>query len=81
MPPTIGTHDFIVDLILQNFSIQPVGGLVQQDYLSLLGFAPGEAARALAAATTVSGSERLILSDGTRIQFLGVSGLTTSNFL
>ena len=52
-----------------------------QDYIALLGFGTAEAATALSNAVTLSGSEQLTLSDGTRIQFLGIRVLGTSNFL
>lgn len=67
----IGQHPAVV---IQNFT-------KGTDYVSFLGFATGEAGRALASATTVAGSERLTLSDGTQIQFLGVTNLTLANFL
>jgi endo-alpha-1,4-polygalactosaminidase (GH114 family) len=51
------------------------------DYLSLQGFASGEAARALASAVISAGSETLALADGTRITFQGVTGLKSANFL
>ncbi len=53
----------------------------QLHYLSLIGFAAGEAAAALAGAVTASGSETLALSDGTHITLLGFSGLAAGNFL
>ena len=62
------------NVVIQNF----VPG---QDYVALLGFGSAEATKALSSAVTVSGSEQVTLSDGTRIQFLGVTGLQTSNFL
>ena len=49
--------------------------------MSLVGFSAGSAAAALKAATFVSGSEQLILSDGTRITFQNVTGVGLSNFL
>ena len=52
-----------------------------QNFISLVGFAAGEVTRALSSATTAGGSENLLLSDGTKIQFLGITGLTSSNFL
>jgi hypothetical protein len=51
------------------------------DYLQLAGFAPGEAATALAGATTSAGSEHLTLSDGTHITLAGFTGLTASSFI
>ncbi len=52
-----------------------------QDFVSFLGFASGEAAQALSGAVVAAGSEQLTLSDGTRILFQNVTGLTSSNFL
>ncbi len=52
-----------------------------QNFISLVGFAAGEVTRALSSATTAGGSQNLLLSDGTKIQFLGITGLTNSNFL
>lgn len=51
------------------------------DYIGLQGFASGEAATALAGATTAGGSESLTLSDGTHITLVGFTGLTSANFL
>lgn len=51
------------------------------DYISLVGFAAGEAAAALSHATTTAGSESLILSDGTRITFQNFTGVTNGNFM
>ena len=65
---------------VQGFSVAPSFGQ-PRDYISLVGFAQAEAARAIAAATITSGSENIVLSDGTKIQFLGVTGLTSLNFL
>ena len=52
-----------------------------QNFISLVGFASGEATRALSVATFVGGSEQLTLSDGTKILFAGVTNLTSANFL
>ncbi len=73
---TNGRHPSVT---FQTFTVAP--GINPRDYIALVGFAPGEAARALATATISNGSENLVLSDGTKIQFLGFSGLTSSNFL
>ena len=62
------------DLVMQHFD-------PAWDYLALYGFPAGEVAAALAGATTVGGSERLTLSDGTHITFEGFTGLTVANFL
>lgn len=62
------------DLVMQHFD-------PAWDYLALYGFPAGEVAAALAGATTVGGSERLTLSDGTHITFEGFTGLTAANFL
>ena len=61
-------------VVIQNFT-------AGADFVSLLGFTAGEAARALSSATTISGSEQLVLSDGTRILFQNVTGLSGTNFL
>ncbi len=50
-------------------------------YLSLPGFPAGEAEAALASATNSSGSESLLLSDGTHITFQGFTGLSAGSFL
>ena len=52
-----------------------------KDFVSLLNYGTAEAARALAASTVVSGSQRLTLSDGATISFENVTGLTLRNFL
>ena len=52
-----------------------------QNFISLVGFTPGEVTRALSAATFVGGSENLLLSDGTKIQFVGITNLTSASFL
>ncbi len=54
---------------------------VAHDFISLVGFPAGEAATALAGATTVSGSEHVSLSDGTTIVFQSLTGLTAARFL
>ena len=68
---TAGNHPGV---LIQNF----VGG---HDFISLVGFGAGAVATALGAATVVSGSEHLVLSDGTQITFQNVTGLTGANFL
>ena len=68
---TQGNHP---DVLIQNFKSGA-------DYITLVGFASGEAARAMATATTSGGSERLTLSDGTHITFQNFTGLTGANFL
>ena len=50
-------------------------------YISLIGFGAGELAHALATATTAAGSEQFTLSDGTRILFSNVSGITARSFV
>lgn len=57
------------------------GFLPGQDYISLVGFASGEAARALSAAIVFSGSEQVTLSDGTKILFSGINALFSTSFL
>ena len=49
--------------------------------IHLVGFAAGEAAHALATASNYLGSEIVSLSDGTKITFANVTGLTTNNFV
>ncbi len=66
---------------IQNFAATASSGQGLRDYVSFVGFATGEATRALAAATTVAGSEQLTLADGTKILFQGVTGLGSSSFL
>ena len=66
---------------IQNFAATASSGSGLRDYVSFVGFATGEATRALAGATNVSGSERLTLSDGTTILFQGVTGLSSASFL
>ncbi len=51
------------------------------DYIGLYGFPAGEAAAALAGATTVGGNEVIALSDGTTVTFQGFTGLGSSNFI
>ena len=57
------------------------GFMPGQDYVSYVGFAQGEVARALSSATIIGGSEHLLLSDGTSILFVGITNLTSANFL
>lgn len=52
-----------------------------QDRLALLGYAAGEAGRALGAAQVAGGSTTLTLADNTRITFTGVSDLSSSAFV
>ncbi len=49
--------------------------------IGLQGFAPGAASTALSGAVTTGGNERLTLSDGTQIQFVGFTGLTAASFV
>ena len=51
------------------------------DSLTLLNFGSNEAATALSSATTISGSEQLSLSEGTKIPFVGVTGLGSGAFV
>jgi Ca2+-binding RTX toxin-like protein len=51
------------------------------DHLTLLGYAAGAAANAVANATVSGGSTLLGLSDGTTISFAGFTGLTTQSFV
>ncbi len=51
------------------------------DQIHLAGYAPGEAANALATATVFGGSEILHLRDGTTLGFGGVTGLTSASFV
>ncbi len=60
-------------VVLQGFN-------AKNDQVLLQGFPAGEAAAAVAAATTTAGSERLTLSDGTHIVFSNFTGLTAANF-
>jgi len=60
-------------ITIQNFS-KPT------DQVVLSGFAVNAAGIALAGATTTGGSEQISLSDGTRITFQGITGLTAANF-
>ena len=53
----------------------------RHDFISLVGFAVGAAAAALASATVVHGSEQLLLTDGTRITFSNITGLSASSIL
>ena len=64
----------IGDLVVQNFT-------KGQDAINLSGFAGNEAAIALAASSIIAGSQQVNLSDGTRILFVGVSGLSASSFI
>ncbi len=66
-----GNH---ADVTIENFTLGT-------DFISLVDFAANEGARALASATTLAGAEQLTLSDGTKILFVGVTGLTASSFL
>ena len=52
-----------------------------QDFMNFAGFSTTEATNALAASVLIAGSRQLTLSDGTRILFVGVTGLTTASFL
>ena len=52
-----------------------------QDFFTLSGFTPTEAATALASSTLIAGSQQLTLSDGTKILFAGVTGLSLTNFI
>jgi Ca2+-binding RTX toxin-like protein len=74
---TNGNHPAVT---LQAFSAAP-SAVQPRDYISLVGFAQDESGRAIAAATITNGSENIVLSDGTKIQFLGVTGLTSLNFI
>lgn len=62
------------NVVIQGFS--PLS-----DFISFIGFPAGEAAAALAGATSGSGSEVLTLSDGTHITLLGFTGLPAANIL
>ncbi|MBC7635847.1 MAG: hypothetical protein H7251_09620, partial [Acetobacteraceae bacterium] len=68
---TQGNHP---DVLIQNFKSGA-------DFISLVGFASGEATRALGTATNSGGSEHLTLTDGTRITFQNFTGLTSTNFM
>jgi hypothetical protein len=68
------TSGQVSNVVIQNF----VAG---KDFISLVGFGTGALAAALGAAAVVSGSERLVLSDGTKILFQNYTGLTSANFL
>lgn len=61
-------------LTVQNFT-------AGQDFFTLVGFGTGAAATALAGAVVVTGSEQLTLSDGTKILFAGVTGLSGGSFV
>lgn len=61
-------------VVVENFS-------ATTDYFSLVGFGPGAAAGALAAAVTGAGGEEVPLPDGTRILLAGFSGLTADRFI
>ena len=73
-----GSHPSVT---IENFSAVLNQTQVPRDYVSFIGFSAGEATQALSSATVVAGSEQLTLSDGTKILFLGVTGLTNSSFL
>ena len=62
------------NIVIQNFT-------QGQDFLSFSGFATDEATSALAASVMIAGAQQLTLSDGTKILFVGVTGLTASSFL
>ena len=61
-------------LTIQNFT-------KGQDFFTLTGFTTTEAATALASSTLIAGSQQLTLSDGTKILFAGVTGLTVISFI
>ena len=65
-----GGHD-----IVQGFSA------AKGDAVALAGYGAGEAARALAGATTAGGNTTLTLSDATQVTFLGVTNLGAANFV
>ena len=52
-----------------------------QDFFTLTGFATTEASNALSSSTLIAGSQQLTLSDGTKILFVGVTGLGASSFI
>jgi hypothetical protein len=52
-----------------------------QDFVQLQGYAPGTGAAALQSAVVSGGNEMLILGDGTKITFAGVTNLAASSFL
>ncbi|MBC7635737.1 MAG: hypothetical protein H7251_09060, partial [Acetobacteraceae bacterium] len=68
---TSGNHP---DVLIQNFKSG-------SDYLSLIGFAAGEAGNAIARSSTSGGSQSLTLTDGTHITFQNFTGLGVGNFL
>lgn len=62
------------DVVMQGFT-------PGRDFITLINFAAGEAAAALAGAQTVAGSEVLTLSDGTHITFQGITGISAGSIL
>ncbi|MCX7383641.1 MAG: hypothetical protein NT133_20005 [Alphaproteobacteria bacterium] len=68
------THGTVGQLTIANFN----PGLT---LFHLAGFAAGEAAAALAGATTANGNETLTLSDGTTLTFLGATNVGLANFV
>ena len=57
-----------------------IGNFNAAEKVTLQGFASTEAARALATAT-VGASTSLVLADGTKVNFVGVTNLTSSSFV
>lgn len=68
------THGDATDALLRNFDITG-------DFLTLAGFAPGEATRAVAHQVTAGGSTTVTLSDGARITFAGILHIPDSVFV
>ena len=57
-----------------------IGNFTSAERVTLQGFASTEVARALATAT-VGASTSLVLADGTKVNFVGVTNLTSSSFV
>lgn len=57
-----------------------MGNFTAAERVTLQGFAPTEVARALSTAT-VGASTSLVLADGTKVNFIGVTNLTSSSFV
>ena len=62
------------DVLIQNFKSG-------SDFLSLIGFAAGEASNAIARSTTSGGNQSLPLTDGTHITFQNFTGVGFGSFL
>jgi fibronectin-binding autotransporter adhesin len=77
-----GSGSLMLDLVngFGGGTTKIAGISLDQLHISLVEYAPGTAAAALASETVSGGNTYLALGDGTHVDLFGITGLSTSNF-